>query len=224
MSTLITRFQMEVPLMTYDTCLYRGSKEGSVNNSMYITYVYMFEDDPDNFPTVKVKRNGGLIIQPSFAITISEGFDKNRIFIPGMRYYSFVSLLSKAVTAIQENLFKLFPNVTSTEFEVDSRALELFQTEKALSTAGMQACPAVWANSVDECFPGVKISNKYGEVIIPLEDAIPIVEMLKRFDPIVYSVSMLELFGKAPENTTNVTVTNQPINEYKPVPSSNVNV
>ena len=97
----------------------------------------MFEDDPDNFPTVKVKRGGGLIIQPSFGIVISEGYEKNRIFIPGMRYYTFVTLIDKALTAIQENLFKLFPNVMSTEFEVDSRALEIFQTEKALTTAGI---------------------------------------------------------------------------------------
>ena len=215
---------MEVRKMTHDTCLFRGSKDGSVNSSMYISYVYMFEDDPDNFPTVKVKRGGGLIIQPSFGIVISEGYEKNRIFIPGMRYYTFVTLIDKALTAIQENLFKLFPNVMSTEFEVDSRALEIFQTEKALTTAGMTAVPAVWTNATSECFPGIKISYKENFVTIPLEDAIPIVEMFKRFDPIVYSVAMLELFGKAPADTNRVVVTQQPINQYKPSPLTNMNI
>ena len=187
--------------MTYDTQIYRGSKMGSVNPELLITYVYQFESNPDNFPTVRLKRNGGLVINPSFAITVSEGFDKNRIFLPGVKYYSFVSLLDKAVTKIQENLFTLFPNITSTEFEVDSRALEIFQTEKAFTTAGMTAVPAVWTNAASECFPGVKITSMNGMVTIPLEDAIPIVEMLKHFDPIVYSVSMLEFFGEMPKTS-----------------------
>jgi hypothetical protein len=187
--------------MTHDTVLYRGSKEGSPNPSLLISYLYMYEDNPDNFPTVKVRRNGGISLNPSFGISISEGFDKPRIFIPGMKYYAFVALLEKAVTRIQENLFTLFPNISSTEFEVDSRALEIFQTEKAFTTAGMTAVPAVWTNAASECFPGVKITSMNGMVTIPLEDAIPIVEMLKHFDPIVYSVSMLEFFGEMPKTS-----------------------
>ena len=204
-------------MMTYDTILYRGSKLGSVNPDMVMTYLYQFEDNPDNFPTIKVKRNGGLIINPSFAISISEGFDKNRIFIPGMKYYAFASLLDKAVTKIQENLFTIFPNVSSTEFEIDSKALEIFQTEKAFTTAGMTAVPAVWTNATSECFPGVKVTSKNGMVTIPLEDAIPVIEMMKRFDPIVYSVSMLEFFGRIPKVTGPIQVSNQPIIS-KPVP------
>lgn len=185
--------------MTYDTVLYRGSKYGSVNPDMMIAYTYQFEEG-GNYPTIKLKRAGGLIINPSFGITIFEGYDKNKLYIPGMKYYAFATLLDKTVTNIQEHIFTLFPNVNSTEFEVDSRALEIFQTEKALTTAGMTAVPAVWTNNTSECFPGVKISSKNGTVTIPLEDAIPIVAMLKQFDPIVYAVSMLEFFGRMPSN------------------------
>lgn len=202
--------------MTYDTVLYRGSKMGSVNPDLIVTYTYQYEENPDNFPTVRIKRNGGLIINPSFGVTVSEGYEKNRVFIPGMRYFSFVSLLEKSVPTIQENLFKLFPNINSTEFEIDSRALEIFQTEKAFTTAGMTAVPAVWTNATSECFPGVKVSSKSGTVTIPLEDAIPITEMFKRFDPIVYAVSMLEFFGKIPKNAGPIQVNNQ--FGSKPVP------
>lgn len=205
--------------MTYDTHIYRGSKNGSVNPDLLVTYHYQFESNPDNFPTVRLKRNGGLIINPSFSMSVSEGFDKNRIFLPGNQYYSFVSLIDKAIVKIQENLFTLFPNITSTEFEVDSRALEIFQTEKAFTTAGMTAVPAVWTNGASECFPGVKITSKNGLVTIPLEDAIPMVEMLKHFDPIVYSVSMLEFFGEMPKASY------QPQQvERRPVPMTNQNI
>lgn len=206
-------------MISYDTQIYRGSKEGSVNPDLLITYVYNFENNPDNYPTVRLKKNGGITINPSFAISISEGFDKNRIFLPGIKYYSFVSLLDKAVTKIQENLFTLFPNITSTEFEVDSRALEIFQTEKAFTTAGMTAVPSVWTNATSECFPGVKVTSKNGLVTIPLEDAIPVVEMLKHFDPIVYSVSMLEFFGEMPKQYYSYQQTDR-----RPVPMSNQNV
>jgi hypothetical protein len=189
-------------MVNYDTQLYRGTKEGSINPELLISYIYRWEDNPDDFPTLRLRKNGGLSINPSFSISISEGFDKPRIFLPGVKYYAFVSLLDKAVTNIQENLFKLFPNISSTEFEVDSRALEIFQTEKAFTTAGMTAVPAVWTNATSECFPGVKITSKNGYVTIPLEDAIPIVLMLKNFDPIVYSISMLEFFGEMPKGST----------------------
>jgi hypothetical protein len=160
-----------------------------------VTYIYSFNTD-EKYPTVKQKRNGGYSIDPSFSISISEGFDKPRIFIPGNKYFAFISLFRKALQLIKENLFTIFPNVNKFEFETDSRVLDRFQNEKALSTAGMTAIPAVWSNEQNECFPGIKISSMNGSVIIPLEDAIPLVEMLKHFDPIVYSISMLRFFGK----------------------------
>lgn len=180
--------------MTYDTQIYKGSKE-SINPSLLVSYLYDFHND-GNFPTIKEKRNGGYTINPSFGISISEGFDKPRIFIPGIRYYSFSTLFDKAITLVSENLFTIFPNVNKIEFEIDSRALERFQTEKALTTAGMSAYPAVWSDDTNACYPGIKINTKQGCVVIPLEDAIPLNEMFKRFDPLVYSINMLRFFGK----------------------------
>lgn len=181
--------------MTADTIIYKGNKD-SINPDINITYHYKFEPS-GKFQTIKEnKNNTGYVIYPSFAISVSEGFGKSYLFIPGNKYYSFVTLLDKAINLISENLFTIFPNVNNIEFEVDSRVLERFQTEKALTTAGMTAKPAVWSNSMNSCSPGIRIDSMNGHAIIPLEDAIPLVEMLKHFDPIVYSISMLRFFGK----------------------------
>lgn len=180
--------------MTYDTQIYKGTKE-SVNPSLLVTYLYNFDMDGD-FPTIREKKNGGYVINPSFGISISEGFDKPRIFIPGVRYYSFSTLFEKAIKLVSENLFTIFPNVNKIEFEIDSRALERFQTEKALTTSSMTAYPAVWCDETNACYPGIRINTKQGYVTIPLEDAIPLSELFKRFDPLLYSINMLRFFGK----------------------------
>ena len=176
--------------MNVESILYRGI----VNKDFRVTYLYQFESEGP-YQTV-VDKGSKICVRPSFAITISEGFDKPRIFIPGVKYYQFLTLLDKTVTTISENLYEIFPNVNRIEFEIDSRVLERFQTEKAITTAGMTAVPAVWVDDTNSCFPGVRINTKNGSVIIPLEDAIPMVQMFKCFDPILYSINMLRFFGK----------------------------
>lgn len=180
--------------MTYDTQIYKGTRT-SINPDLSIIYQYDFQTNGD-YVTVKRKKNGGYMINPSFSITISEGFEKNRIFLPGMYYYPFTTLLEKIVKQTSENLFTLFPDINKMEFEIDAKALERFQTEKALMVAGMTASPCIWVNKIGETFPAIQIKSKYGMIEIPLEDAIPIVELLKGFDPMVYSISMLRFFGK----------------------------
>lgn len=180
--------------MSFDTYLYKGTRE-SINPNLIISYQYDFNPDGP-YQTIKEKKKGGYIINPSYGIMISEGFSAPWMFIQGGKYYSFVTLLEKAITLVSENLYEIFPNINKIEFEIDSRVLERFQTEKALSTMGMTAMPTVWTNQTSECFPGIKISSKNGTVTIPLEDAIPIKDMLKHFDPICYSISMLRFFGK----------------------------
>lgn len=180
--------------MRIDTPLFRGTQE-SVNKNLIVSYVYMFQPS-GQFQTVKEHPNGKITINPSFGISISEGFDKPRIFIPGGKYYSFLTLFDKTITLISENLYEIFPNVNKIEFEIDSRVLERFQTEKAMTTAGMTAVPAVWVDETNSCYPGIRINTSSGSVIIPLEDAIPIKEMFKRFDPILYSINMLRFFGR----------------------------
>ena len=180
---------------TVDTYIYKASKD-SINPNLSVAFNYKFEPSGP-FQTIKENsRKTGYIINPSYAISVSEGKDRSRIFIPGNKYYSFTSLVDKAIKLISENLFTIFPNINKLEFEIDSRALERFQTEKAMATAGMTAVPAVWGNEVNECYPGIKISSLHGTVTIPLEDAIPMVETLKHFDPIVYCINSLWFFGK----------------------------
>lgn len=181
--------------MKLDTILYRSTKD-SINPDLMVSYHYQFGPSGGDYPTVKEKPNGNITLDPSFAMSISEGFEKNSIFIPGKKYYPLLTLLNKAIKLTSDNLYKIFPNVDKTEFETDSRVLEIFQTEKAMSTNGMTAYPAVWHDSTDMCYPGIRLTSKNGAVVIPLDDAIPIVEMMKRFDPIVYSINMLSFFGK----------------------------
>lgn len=179
--------------MTYDTRIYKAPKD-ACNPNLTVTYLYDYKENVD-FPTVKEKRNGGYVIDPSFSIVISEGFDKNRIYIPGNKYCAFISLFRKTIDLVKENLFTIFPDINKTEFEVDSRALERFQTEKALMVGGMTAGPAVYSNPTNECFPGIMISSQYGEIIVALEDAIQVSEIFRIFDPYSYSITMLHFFG-----------------------------
>ena len=179
--------------MKVETILFRGTAE-SANKNMTISYVYDFETD-GKYATIKQRPNS-ISIHHSFGISISEGFEKPRIFIPGVKYYHFLTLLDKSVTLISDNLYEIFPDVNKLEFEADSRVLERFQTEKALSVLGMTAIPTVWVDETSLCYPGIRINTKSGFVSIPLEDAIPIMEMFKRFDPICYAINMLKFFGK----------------------------
>lgn len=180
--------------MTYDTIIYRSAKT-AVNPDFSIIYQYNFDQYGD-YQTVKRKKNGGYIINPSFAIVLSEGFDRNRIFIPSSTYYSFISLLDRSVKQITENLFTLFPDINKIEFEIDTKALQIYQSEKALMTSGMESMPCTWVNKFNETFAAVKIASKNGCITIPIEDCIPVIEMFKSFDPLGYSISMLKFFGK----------------------------
>lgn len=183
-------------MISYDTVLYRGGRE-SCNKSLRITYTYSYNPATEKFATVHEKQNGnGVYIDPSYSLSISEGFEKPRIFIPGNKYFAFISLLNKAVDLVSENLFTLFPNVNKQEFESDSRALERFQTEKALAVCGITAMPIVWSDETGVCYPAIKFSSTIGNVSIPLEDAIQIKELLNHFDPICYSATMLTFFEK----------------------------
>lgn len=177
--------------MKIDTCLYKGF----INSDLRCSFIYQFEQD-GQFQTIKTRPSGNVGISPSFGISISEGYDKNRIYMPAARYYPFATLLDKTVKLVSENLYEIFPDVNNTEFEIDSRALERFQTEKAMSTAGFTMVPAVWVNETSQCFPGIRISQQNGFVVVPLEDAIPMSKMFLSFDPHNYALSMLRILGK----------------------------
>lgn len=177
--------------MRIDSTLFKGF----VNKDLRVVYSYNFEPT-GQFQTIIQKDNGNVVIRPSFGISISEGFDKSRLFIPANKYYPFVSLLRKTIKLISDNLFEIFPNINNIEFEIDSRVLERFQTEQAMATSGMTMVPTVWVDQTSACFPGIKVTSMNGSVDIPLEDAIPISEMLKSFEPNIFGLSILRIIGK----------------------------
>lgn len=170
---------------------------GNTNKHLQVTYVYRFEPTGE-YSTVKERPNGSVTIYPSYGISVSEGFEKDSIYIPSGQYFSFVTLLSKSVRLIQENLYELFPNVNSAEFEADAKALDRFQTEKALANDGITMSPAVWVDrETNQCYPGLMIKTlKFGSVCIPLQDAIPIEAMFSKLDPLALSISMLRICGR----------------------------
>lgn len=177
--------------MRIDTTIHKGI----INDALRVSYVYSFEP-AGKFQTIREKENGNVTISQSFGISISEGFDKARIYLPANKYYPFATLMEKTVNNISKNLYEIFPNVGKLEFDVDSRALERFQTEKALNVAGMTAIPTVWSDSTGMCYPAIKINIVGGSVSIPLEDAISISSMLNKFDPFNYAISLLRVMGK----------------------------
>lgn len=133
---------------------------------------------------------------PSFCIKLSRAFDQY-IFIKSTRYFSFVSVLKRSVKLISDNLYDLFPDMDKTEFEVDSRLMSIYQTEKAIASGGIVMSPCKWVNQTEECFPGIRIySADTGEFRIPFDDAVLIVEMLSTFDPINMYMNLVQTFIK----------------------------
>lgn len=210
--------------MMFNTTLYRGNAD-SVNRDLHIVYSYDYKDDGP-FQTLRPLKNGkGLLIDPSFSINIYSGFNDDKLFIPANRYYAFISLLEKGVKNVSEHLYELFPNVNKSEFEIDTKMLEIFQTEKALAVAGMTLSPCKYINKTEECFPAIMITTlKCGKIVIPLEDAISVVELFKHFDPILYGASMLNFFGKftpdQPQQPRHQQYQQQPQNTYQPTPDT----
>ena len=176
--------------MNVESILYRGI----VNKDFRVTYLYQFESEGP-YQTV-VDKGSKICVRPSFAITISEGFDKSRMFIPAYKYFQFVLLLKKTIKRISANLYDIFPNINSSEFEVDSRVLERFQTEQAMTSGGMTMVPCVWVDQASQCYPSIRVTSLNGNVVIPLEDAMSISQMLQTFDPHQFGLSVLRILGK----------------------------
>ena len=172
--------------------LYRGN----VDRNLSVTYVYMFEPSGD-FRTVNQRENGTVTILPSFGISISEGYGKDQVYFTANQYYIFASILERTVKMISDHLYELFPNAGKSEFEIDAKTLERFQTEKAIASNGITMVPCVWIDETNQCFPGVQITTlKHGGLRIPLQDAIPISQMFLHFDPHGFALSMLRTCGK----------------------------
>lgn len=69
--------------ITYN--LYRGT----VDRDMHASYIYRYETSGD-FMTVKENpQTGSITILPSFALTISRGYDQDRLFVTSNQYFGF---------------------------------------------------------------------------------------------------------------------------------------
>ena len=171
---------------------------GLVNKDLRVEYLFTLDTDPNSkFQTIKQNPNGSYRIRPSFALSISEGFEKDHIFIPSNKYWQFIDILSRSVNLISENLYDLFPNIGRPEFDIDTKALEIFRTEKALSVGGFSILPCVYVNENSECIASIRIQTVKEESLrIPIDDAKMIVRMLSHFDPIGYGLTNLSMLGK----------------------------
>lgn len=169
---------------------------GYLNNEFRCSFIYTLTVE-GKFKTVVQRDEGSYTIHPSYILNISEGYERPSLYISSRRFYQFITLLNKTVKVIQDNLYDIFPNVNRTEFEIDSRTLERFQTEQALSTAGMTMMPAVWMDSSSQCYPGIRImtTDRPGGITIPLEDAIPFAELLHGFDANAFGINLLFKMG-----------------------------
>ena len=170
---------------------------GSINKDLVVNYCYSYEYGPDaKYPSIRKSDSGSTIIINGYGLSISEGFNRNRLYISRNGWAPFVVLLEKTVKVISDNLYEIFPDINKTEFDIDSRVLERFQTEKACSTAGMTMIPAVWLGPAGECYPAIRINTiKGGTTVIPFEDCITLSSILSRTDPELYGLSLLKLMA-----------------------------
>ena len=171
--------------------------QGLTNRDMRVSFVYFFKCEEEKFNTV-VERENGYVVNHSYLLKISEGYERPVIFVSPRKYFSFVTLFEKSLKLIQDNLYTLFPNVGRTEFDIDGRALDLFIQEKALSSADMHIVPAIWTDTTNQCYPGLKIvsEDKNSSVTIPLEDAIGFNRFLNTFQPDLYGMLLLTNLGR----------------------------
>jgi hypothetical protein len=169
--------------------LYRGS----VNKQLRLMFGYKYEPNGD-YPTIKMIESGTRIIDSKFSISISEGFEKDRIFIPGGSYWLFVALFHKSLTLIQSCLNELYTNMSEDEFEVNSKALEIFIQEKSLRVNGMSIVPTKWVTDTGKCYVALHVTGEHGEATIPLQDAIGMDALFTSFDPITFGLVMLGMF------------------------------
>lgn len=171
---------------------------GNINTGLLVRFCYTYESGQDaKFPTIKVTDSGGIVINNSYGLDISEGYDRPRVYIPKKSWGPFVTLLQKTVKTISENLYEIFPDINKEEFDIDSRVLETFQTEKACSTAGMTMVPCVYVGEGGKCYPAIRLNTvKYGSCTIPFEDAIAISNMISKIDPDQYSFNLINILSK----------------------------
>ena len=169
--------------------LYKGM---DINKDLQVTMNIVY-DYNSQFATIKVVGEN-LYFNRAYALSISEGYDKARIFITNNEWAPFVSILRKSIRLIQENFHSIFPSQGKfNRDDLDTKELERFQTEKCLYLNGISIIPIVYTTEYDT-FPGILIRNKRNESVrIPFEDAIIISEILDKIEPNVLSIEYLKI-------------------------------
>ena len=167
---------------------------GRIDRDLRVQFSFDINKPNEKYPTILHPAQDKWSIVPSFGLFITTGYN-TYVFIPGKLYYQFIALLRRSVASISEHLYEIFPNADSPDFEVNTKALEIYSTRNALSTAGMKIVPCVWNNQGGDMYPGLSfVSDKNSQISIPLEDAIPMVEMLSSFDPHNMMMQMIHVF------------------------------
>lgn len=169
-------------------CLFRGL----INTNARVTYNMTYTNE-GQYPNIRKRDNGDMSYYPQFSLSISEGFEKDHIFIPNNRYPQFVLLLRKTIKLVSEHMLELYPDTNKTEFDMDSRTIERFRDEKSMTTGGMTILPDVWSNDSGECFPALRFETLYGTCKLPFEDCMAIAQMLRSFDPYAFEISLITL-------------------------------
>lgn len=168
---------------------------GYVDPDIRVSYKYEFMID--NYPTITQPRDDFVKIMHSYSLQIMRTFDDS-IFIGNKRYFPFVLMLEKTVKLVSDNLYNLFPDINDFEFGIDRKMLEIFQSEKAVSSAGITMVPCVWVKAAtNECYPAIEVSGSNIKPFkIPLEDAMSMVKLFSVFDPVNMGMNMLRMLGK----------------------------
>ena len=124
----------------FDMTLYKGM---DINKDLLVSFHITFDTD-GQYQTIQQKQNG-ISLRPSFALSISEGYQKSRMFCPSNSWFPFVNLLAKSVKLISDNIYSIFPSVGKISWDdVDKRELERFQTEKCMYINGFSIIPIVY--------------------------------------------------------------------------------
>lgn len=177
--------------------LYKGME---INKDLQVSFNVTYEYNAQ-FNTIRMVGET-ICFKPCYALSISEGYEKGRIFMTSGEWFPFVTILKKSIKLIQENFHSIFPNAGKFDRnELDTKELERFQTEKCLFINGISIIPIVYSTEYDS-YPGIMIRNKRNESIrIPFEDAIIISEILDKIEPNTLSVQYLKMLIRDAEGT-----------------------
>lgn len=169
--------------------LYRGM---DINKDLQVSMNVVYDYD-SQYTTVKISGNN-ITFNRSYTLSITEGYEKPRIFISSNEWAPFVSILRKSIKLIQENFHNIFPSEGRINREdIDMKELERFQTEKCMFLNGISIIPIIYSTEYEN-FPGIMVRNKRNESVrIPFEDAIIISEILDKIEPNLLSIQYLQM-------------------------------